>query len=337
MKAVKVRNPASLDSLDSLEVVEIDAPGEPGVGEVRVKLHASSLNFHDYAVVAGMIPTEDGRIPLSDGAGEIEAVGDGVEEFAVGDRVMSVFFPQWNDGRPPLGSFESTPGDGIDGFAREQVVKPARAFTRIPANLDFAQAACLPCAGLTAWRALMEDGNLQAGQTVLLEGTGGVSIFALKIAKAAGARVIITSSSDEKLAKARDLGADHTINYKSNDDWGRQAFDWSDGGVDHVVEVGGPGTVNQAIDAIRPGGHIHLIGVLTGQKGEVETAALMRKMGRLQGLTVGSRAMQLRMIDAIEATGIEPVISDRFALADLPDAFRHEQDQKHFGKIAVDI
>jgi len=183
----------------------------------------------------------------------------------------------------------------------------------------------------------MEDGNLQTGQTVLLEGTGGVSIFALKIARAAGARVIITSSSDDKLAKARELGADHTINYASNESWGDEAFDWSKGGVDHVVEVGGPGTVNHAIKAIRPGGHIHLIGVLTGQKGEVETAALMRKMGRLQGLTVGSRAMQLRMIAAIEAAGIEPVISDRFALADLADAFRHEQDQKHFGKIAIEI
>ncbi|MEL7729699.1 NAD(P)-dependent alcohol dehydrogenase [Citromicrobium bathyomarinum] len=334
MKTVKVRNPASLDSL---EVVDIDAPGEPGPGEVRVKLHASSLNFHDYAVVAGMIPTEDGRIPLSDGAGEVEAVGEGVEEFSPGDRVVSTFFPEWRDGRPPMGSFETTPGDGIDGFARECVVKPVSAFTRMPDNLDYVQAACLPCAGLTAWRALMEDGNLKAGQTVLLEGTGGVSMFALRIAKAAGARVIITSSSDEKLARARELGADHTINYKSTENWGDKAFDWAGGGVDHVVEVGGPGTVNQAIAAIRPGGHIHLIGVLTGRKGEVETAALMGKMGRLQGLTVGSRAMQLRMIAAIEATGIEPVISDRFALADLADAFRHEQEQKHFGKIVVDI
>ncbi|GAB5348497.1 zinc-dependent alcohol dehydrogenase family protein [Alteriqipengyuania sp. 357] len=339
MQAVKVRNPASLDSL---EVVDMADPGEPGPGEVRVKLHASSLNFHDYAVVAGMIPTDDGRIPLSDGAGEVVAVGEGVEAFAVGDRVISTFFPDWNDGTPPMGSFETTPGDGIDGFAREEVVKPVRAFTHAPANLDYVEAATLPCAGLTAWRALMEDGKMKPGQTVLVQGTGGVSIFGLLFAKAAGARVIATSSSDAKLEKVRALGADHTINYKTTENWGEAAYDWVRSelgaqGVDHVIEVGGPGTVNQSIAAIRPGGHIHLIGVLTGQSGEVETAALMRKMGRLQGLTVGSHAMQRRMVAAIEANDIHPQISDRFALADLADAFRHEEGGSHFGKIAVEI
>lgn len=335
MKAVRVRNPASLDSL---EVVDIDDPAEPGPGEVTVKLYASSLNFHDYAVVAGMIPTEDGRIPLSDGAGEVVAVGEGVEEFAVGDRVISTFFPKWRDGAPPMGSFETTPGDGIDGFACELATRPVEAFTHAPESLDFLGAATLPCAGLTAWRALMEDGKLQPGQTVLIQGTGGVSLFALLFAKAAGARVIATSSSDDKLGTVRKLGADHTINYKSNENWGEETFEWTGGkGVDHVVEVGGPGTVNQSIAAIRPGGHIHLIGVLTGRSGEVETAALMRKMGRLQGLTVGSRAMQQRMIAAIDANGLKPQISDRFALKRLADAFRHEESGKHLGKIAIEI
>lgn len=335
MKAVRVRNPASLDSL---EVVDIADPAEPGPGEVTVKLYASSLNFHDYAVVAGMIPTEEGRIPLSDGAGEVVAVGEGVEEFAVGDRVISTFFPKWRDGAPPMGSFETTPGDGIDGFACEMATRPVEAFTHAPESLDFLGAATLPCAGLTAWRALMEDGKLQPGQTVLIQGTGGVSLFALLFAKAAGARVIATSSSDDKLGTVRKLGADHTINYKSNENWGEEAFDWTGGkGVDHVIEVGGPGTVNQSIAAIRPGGHIHLIGVLTGRSGEVETAALMRKMGRLQGLTVGSRAMQQRMIAAIDANGLKPQISDRFALKRLADAFRHEESGKHLGKIAIEI
>ncbi|MBB3034111.1 zinc-dependent alcohol dehydrogenase family protein [Alteriqipengyuania lutimaris] len=334
MKAVKVRNPASLDSLD---VVEMDEPRDPAAGEIKVKLHASSLNFHDYAVVAGMIPTDDGRIPLSDGAGEVIAVGDGVEDFAVGDRVISTFFPHWVDGDSPLGSFEGTPGDGIDGFAREMVTKPTSAFTHAPESLDFVEAATLPCAGVTAWRALMEDGKMQPGQTVLIEGTGGVSLFALLFAKAAGAKVIATSSSDEKLETVRKLGADHTINYKSNEKWGEEAYDWSGGGVDHVVEVGGPGTLNQAISAIRAGGHIHLIGILTGMSGEVQTAALMRKMGRLQGLTVGSHAMQRRMIAAIDANGLKPQISDRFALGNLADAFRHEEDGGHLGKIAIEI
>ncbi|MCA0978655.1 NAD(P)-dependent alcohol dehydrogenase [Qipengyuania flava] len=335
MKAVRVRTPASLDSL---EVVDIAEPGTPAAGEITVKLHASSLNFHDYAVVAGMIPTDDKRIPLSDGAGEVVAVGEGVEEFAVGDRVISTFFPRWERGAPPLGSFETTPGDGIDGFAREMVTKSTNAFTHAPQSLDFVEAATLPCAGLTAWRALMEDGKLVPGQTVLIQGTGGVSLFALLFAKAAGAKVIATSSSDEKLETVRDLGADHTINYKSCENWGDAAFDWTDGkGVDHVIEVGGPGTVNQSIAAIRPGGHIHLIGVLTGQSGEVETAALMRKMGRLQGLTVGSRVMQQRMIAAIDANGLKPQISDRFPLEKLADAFRHEESGKHLGKIAIEI
>ena len=335
MKAVKVRNPASLDSL---EIVELDDPGEPGPGELRVRLHASSLNFHDYAVVSGKIETQDGRIPLSDGAGEVTAVGDGVTSFRPGDRVVSTFFPQWDDGDPPMGSFEQTPGDGIDGYAREHVVKPANAFVHAPETLDYVESATLTTAGLTAWRALVEDGKLKPGQTVLVQGTGGVSLFALLFAKVAGARVIATSSSNEKLEKVRSLGADHTINYKSCETLGDAAFDWTDGkGVDHVVEVGGPGTVNQSIAAIRPGGHIHLIGVLTGRSGEVQTAALLRKMGRLQGLTVGSHAMMRRMIAAIDANGIKPQISDRFSLDDLADAFRHEESGGHLGKIAIEI
>ena len=335
MKAVRIGDPATLDNLD---VFEADAPPAPGPGEVQVRLRASSLNFHDYAVVTGRIPAAAGRIPMSDGAGEVIAVGPGVTLFEEGDHVVSTFFPDWIDGIPPTTSFEGVPGDGIDGFAREIANVPELGLTRIPQGFTFAQAATLTCAGVTAWRALFVDDNLKPGDTVLVQGTGGVSIFALQLAKAAGAYVVATSSSDEKLERVRAMGADHTINYKSTPEWGDEVRKLTGGaGVDTIVEVGGPGTLNQSIRAIRVQGHIALIGVLTGQKGEVETARLMGKNARLQGLTVGSRAMQLDLIDAIEADGIEPVISDTFPLDRLADAFRHQESGDHLGKIVVEI
>ena len=191
MKVISLRSPGGLDNL---EVLDTEAPGEPGPGEMRVRIHASSLNFHDYLVANGSIRTEDGRIPMSDGAGVVEAVGDGVEEFSVGDRVVSTFFPDWLDGRARVGNFRRTPGDGIDGYAREQVVAKSQCFTRAPEGYSHQEAATLTTAGLTAWRALVVNGPLMAGQTVLTLGTGGVSIFALQFARAMGASVIATSS-----------------------------------------------------------------------------------------------------------------------------------------------
>lgn len=333
MKVVTLKAPGGLDHL---EVQEREAPGEPGPDEIRVRLHASSLNFHDYGVVAGMIPTEDGRIPMSDGAGVVEAVGEGVEEFAVGDAVVSTFFPTWLEGPARLGNFITTPGDGVDGYARERVIRPATWFTRQPQGYSHAESATLTTAGLTAWRALVVDGGLKAGDTVLVLGTGGVSIFALQFARLMGARVIATSSSDEKLARLRELGAEHTINYKSEPEWGKKVKALTDGaGVDQVVEVGGPGTLPQSIDAVRIGGHIALIGVLTGREGEIPTARLMAKQARLQGLIVGSRRHQLEMIRAIEAGGLRPVIDRRFALDEIADAFRHQESGRHFGKICL--
>ncbi|CAM4041362.1 NAD(P)-dependent alcohol dehydrogenase [Vreelandella rituensis] len=335
MKAVTLKQPGGLDNL---QLQDTPAPGEPGPGEIRVRIHASSLNFHDYAVVAGMIPTEEGRIPMSDGAGVVEAVGEGVEEFAVGDAVVSTFFPHWLEGPARVGNFATTPGDGVDGYAREQVIHPVEWFTHQPKGYSHAESATLTTAGLTAWRALVVDGGLKAGDSVLVLGTGGVSIFALQFARMMGARVIATSSSDAKIERLKELGAEHTLNYKNEPEWGKKVKELTNGrGVDHVIEVGGPGTLPQSIDAVRIGGHIALIGILTGREGEIPTAKLMAKQARLQGLIVGSRRNQQEMIRAIDATDMHPVIDRRFSLEDIADAFRYEEAGRHFGKICLEF
>ncbi|OBX38061.1 alcohol dehydrogenase [Halomonas elongata] len=213
MKLVTLASPGGLDRL---RLQEHDAPGEPGPGEIRVRIHASSLNFHDYGVVSGGMPTAEGRIPMSDGAGVVEAVGEDVDTFSVGDSVVSTFFPTWLTGPAEVGDFRTVPGDGVDGYAREAVIRPQTWFTHAPRGYSHAQAATLTTAGLTAWRALVVEGGLKAGDSVLVLGTGGVSIFALQFAKAMGATVIATSSSDDKLARLESLGADHTINYRTH-------------------------------------------------------------------------------------------------------------------------
>ncbi|MEC7743430.1 MAG: NAD(P)-dependent alcohol dehydrogenase [Pseudomonadota bacterium] len=333
-----IRTGATPSTLEALEVTELDEAAAPGPGEITVDLKASSLNYHDYAVVKGMIPTAQGRIPMSDGAGVVTAVGDGVSEFAVGDHVVSTFFPDWRDGGPPSSAFTRVPGDGIDGYARDAVTAPTHWFTRAPQGYSHAEAATLTCAGLTAWRALFVDYALKPGDTVLVQGTGGVSIFALQFAKAAGATVIATSSSDEKLQRVKAMGADHLINYKDVEAWGPKALEITGGrGVDCVVEIGGAGTLDQSMLATRVGGHIALIGVLAGFAGPVQTAVLFSKNLTVQGLTVGSRRMQQDMIAAIEANGIKPVISDTFTLEELAEAFRHQESGGHFGKIAIEI
>jgi NADPH:quinone reductase-like Zn-dependent oxidoreductase len=335
MRSVTLGAPGGLDRL---KLVEAPDPGAPAAGEVRVRVHATSLNYHDYRVVTGAIPASDGRIPMADGAGVIEAVGEGVTELAAGDHVVSCFFPTWQDGPPEVSNFSTVPGDGVDGYARDIVVRPASWFTRAPKGFSHAEAATLTTAGLTAWRALVVDDAVKAGDTVLVLGTGGVSIFALQFAKALGATVIATSSSDAKLARYRELGADHTINYKSEPQWGAAVTRWTGGrGVDHVVEVGGPGTLPQSIAAVRIGGHISLIGTLTGRGGEIPTAALMVKQARLQGLIVGSRRHQREMVRALDATGLRPVIDRTFTLDKLADAFRYEESGAHFGKICVEL
>jgi NADPH:quinone reductase-like Zn-dependent oxidoreductase len=329
MKVAAVRAPGGLDK------IAIESRPEPaaGPGQILLRVRASSLNFHDFAVVAGMIRTADGRIPMSDGAGEVVAVGEGVTAFKTGDQALSTFFPNWPGGGPALPRLTGVPGDHVDGFAAEYVAMPADAFTRLPRGWSLAEAATLPCAALTAWRALMVEARIKPGDVVLTQGTGGVSIFALQLAKAAGATVIATSSSPEKLARLKDL-----INYKQEPNWGQAAAALTGGrGVDAVVEIGGPGTLGQSIHACRIGGHISLIGVLTGVSGEVPTALAMTKNVTIKGVTVGSRQDQEEMIAAIEANGIRPVIDSTFVLDEIAGAFAHQISQKHFGKICLEF
>ncbi|MBL6897034.1 MAG: NAD(P)-dependent alcohol dehydrogenase [Luminiphilus sp.] len=334
MQAMKLTAPGGIDQLHLADI----EPRAPGFGEIQVEIKATSLNFHDYAVVTGLIPAEDGRIPMSDGAGIVTAVGEGVTAHALGDRVLSYFFPNWSAGRPTLPDLLGVPGDHADGFAAQMVTMPASAFSRMPANLDFEAASTLTCAGLTAWRALVVETDLKPGDWVLVQGSGGVSVVALQLARMMGCRVIATSSSDAKLERLGALGAEHLINYKTHANWGEQAFQLTGNtGVDLVVEVGGPGNLPQSINALAIDGCISLIGVLTGWSGEVPTAALMTKNGRLSGITVGSQADHANMIAAVEANDLQPVIDKTFALEDLGDAFRYQESQQHFGKICVSL
>lgn len=311
---------------------------EPEAGEITVRVRASSLNYHDLGVVSGAMGPAERRIPMSDGAGDVIAVGAGVEEFAVGDHVVSTFFPDWLDGEPSVAGFGRVPGDGIDGYAREQITMPATAFTRAPKGYSHAQAATLTTAGLTAWRALFENGRLAPGQTVLVQGSGGVSIFALQLAKLAGANVIATTSSQEKMGRLKELGADEVINYRENPDWGKAVRRLTGGrGVDHVVEVGGPATLAQSITASRVGGHIAVIGVLTGIDSELPLVQALARQVRLQALIVGSRLHQQNFVRAIEATGLQPVIDRHFPLEDMVAAFQYQASGQHFGKIVLDI
>lgn len=334
MQAMRLTSPGGLDKLTATTV----EPVAPAPGQIQVEVKASSLNFHDYAVVAGLLPVEDGRIPMSDGAGIVTAVGECVEGFAVGDKVLSCFFPNWQDGPPAFEKLLGVPGDHADGFAAGSVTRAAQGFTRMPANLDFDAAATLSCAGVTAWRALMVETHLKPGDWVLVQGSGGVSVFALQLARMMGCKIIATSSSNEKLERLSALGAHHTINYREVPKWGDEVMTITGGrGVDLVVEVGGPGTVPQSIRAVAFGGCISMIGVLTGYAGEVPTTELFQKNARISGITVGSRRHQMDLVAAVEANDLRPVIDSSYPLAQLADAFRHQESQRHFGKICVDI
>ncbi len=314
---------------------EVSAPAR---GEITVGLRANSLNYHDFAVVSGMWGPSEKRIPMADGAGEVIAVGADVSEFKVGDSVVSTFFPEWIAGTPLVEGFVTVPGDGIDGYAREQVTAKATSFTLAPTGWSHAEASTLTTAGLTAWRALMADDSLKPGDTVLIQGTGGVSIFALQFAKMAGATVIATSSRDEKLERLKAMGADHVINYRKDPLWGETALALTGGrGVDHIIEVGGPATLEQSMIAIRVGGHISIIGILSGVSGAMNFVPMLIKQVRLQGVLVGSRSQQQDMVRAINANGMHPVIDRHFPLTDMVEAFKYQETNQHFGKIILDI
>ena len=310
----------------------------PRAGEIKVRLHANSLNYHDFAVVSGMWGPTEPRIPMADGAGVVLEVGEGVTEFSVGDHVVSTFFPTWLAGEPLVEGFATTPGDGVDGYAREVVTTIANAFTLAPKGWSHIEASTLTTAALTAWRALFSDDALKPGDTVLIQGTGGVSIFALQFAKMAGATVIATSSNDEKLERLKSFGADHLINYKKTPQWGNVVREITNHqGVDHVIEVGGPATLEQSMTAARIGGHISVIGILTGLGGEISIVSALIKQLRLQGVLVGNRTQQQEMIKAINANNMRPVIDKVFALENIVEAFRYQETNQHFGKICLEM
>jgi NADPH:quinone reductase-like Zn-dependent oxidoreductase len=335
MKSLILKAPGGLENLT---FVERDMP-RPRAGELLVRIHASSLNFHDYVVAKGIKPVEDGRILMSDAGGEVVDVGDGVTGFAAGDHVVSVFYREWLAGTVATDLQANTiPGDTCDGYGSDYVAVPETWFTRAPAGWSHTEAATLTCAGLTAWRGLVTEGKPKPGDTVLIQGTGGVSIFALQFAKAAGAAVIATSSSDEKLERLKALGADHVINYRETPDWGMKAREITGGrGVDHVVEIGGSGTLAQSIRACARGGHIALIGVLAGMGGDIPAYEIFLSQIRISGVLVGSRDDQLEMIRALDVNGIRPVIDSTFTVDALADAYRHQASGKHFGKICVTL
>lgn len=332
MKTSYVKTPCSLDN-----VVYDDRPDPtPGPRQVLVRWHASSLNYHDYIVVSGVKPTPgDGIIPLSDGAGEVVAVGDEVTKWAVGDKVMSLFFPDWIDGTPTPSEIARIPGDTCQGYGSDLSAVDEHSLTLMPEGYSYAEAATLPCAGLTAWRALFADCNLKFGDRVLVEGSGGFSIFCLQFAKAAGATVFATSSSDEKLEKMKALGADYLINYKKEPEWGAKVYELSGGGVDHAMDVGG-NTLNQSITACRIGGNVSSVGILEGFGAEVNLGLMIHRQIQIKTVMVGSRKMQEDMVKAINASGIKPVIDTTFPLSKLADGFRHQIANKHFGKIVIE-
>lgn len=311
-----------------------------GPHEVHVRFHAGSLNYRDLMVALGLYnpKMQLPRILGSDAAGEVVAVGERVTRHKVGDRVASLFFQDWQDGEITQTTGKSALGGAMDGvFATERVL-PETGVIAFPEALSFEEAATLPCAALTAWNGLVEKGKLHAGQTVLVLGTGGVSMFALQIAKAHGARVILTSSSDEKLARGKDLGADEAINYKTRPDWDAEVLKQTSGrGVDHVVEVGGPGTLERSLNAVCPGGHVYLIGVLSEPGKGVNVMPVLVKSVHLDGVYVGSQAMFACMNAAIEVNRLKPVIDRVFPLADARAAFEHLRSGNHFGKVVLSL
>lgn len=334
MKAYEVSK--GCKSLEGLRLAERPQP-EPGPGQLLVRMRAAALNYRDLLVVTGGYfggPVTRDTIPLSDGAGEVVAVGAGVTGFQKGERVAGTFFLGWIDG-PPSGP-RQTRGAPADGMLTEYALLDEVDAVAIPKSLSFEEAATLPCAGVTAWHALVVTCRVRPGDTVLVMGSGGVSMFALQFAKAAGARVIMTSSSDEKLERGRALGADAGINYRRTPEWEKEVLNLTDNrGVDYVVEVGGPGTLARSMQAVAYAGKIALIGFLAGPQGDTSPHPLMRKGASLHGIFVGSRTMFERMNVAIEANGIKPVIDKVFEFERAHDAYRHQQSGAHVGKVVI--
>ena len=339
MRAIQVEAPFGLDAL---RIVERPDP-TPGPGHVLVRMRSVSLNYRDLLMVQcmygrGGASNADVITPFSDGCGVVEAVGQGVTRFKPGDRVATLFFQGWVSGPPTLEKVVTALGFPIPGAGAELQTFSQEGLSKVPDFLTDHQVATLPCAALTAWRGLFQDARLEPGDTVVLQGTGGVSIFGLQFAHAAGYRTVITSSSDEKLARAKALGADHTVNYRTTPDWSKPVREATGGkGADFIMEVGGGGTIQESMRAIRIGGHIAIIGVVAGAGDPFNPAALIGNSAKLQGLSVGSRDMFEAMCRAIELRRISPVVDKVFPFTEVAAAFKSMQGGEHFGKIVLEF
>ena len=331
MRQATVEGAFGIDNVVWREVAE----PQPGPGQVLVSMRAASLNYRDYLVATGRynpkMPLP--RVLMSDGAGEVIGLGAGATKFALGDRVAGIFMQSWLSGpyRDVYG--KSALGGAIDGVLAEQIVFGEDGLIAVPSHLSFEEAATLPCAGVTAWNALFENGALRPGDTVLVQGSGGVSVFALQFAKMAGARVIATSSNPIKIEKLKNLGADWVLNYQQNAEWGKAIA--KAGGVDHVVEVGGAGTLEQSLHAVRAGGKVSLIGILTGASASLNIAPILHKHLQIQGIYVGSRAMFENMNGALTQNQMRPVIDSVYEGAQIQEALRFMESAGHLGKIVI--
>jgi NADPH:quinone reductase-like Zn-dependent oxidoreductase len=325
--------------IDNLRVAE-RPDADPGPGQVKLRMKAATLNYRDLLTVNGAYGSSYKLplVPLSDGCGEVVAVGAGVTRVRPGDRVATLFFQKWIGGEPTREALGAALGGGLDGVWRDAMVLSEDGVSKVPSHLSDAEVASLPCAALTAWRSLVVEGGLKAGETVVVQGTGGVSIFALQFAKAAGAQVIVTSSSDEKLARAKALGADHLVNYKKVAAWSGAVREITGGrGADHIVEVGGAGTLGQSLASVRVGGHISIIGVLAGASNDLMIPFVIGTNAKIKGISVGAREHFEDMCRAIALHRIKPVVDKTFAFGAAKEALGHMAGQGHFGKIAIDL
>lgn len=326
--------------LDNVRVKDVAEP-QPGAGGVLVRMRVASLNYRDLVTIEGGYGSQQKRsdlILLSDGAGEVVGVGEAVTEFKPGDRVIACFFQNWEAGRATAGRLRSGLGGLLDGVACEYRALPASGVMRMPDYLTWTEAATLPCAALTAWSAVVGETATRPGDSVVTQGTGGVSLFALQFALACGARVIATSSSDAKLARLAELGAAHLVNYREVAEWGRRVVERTAGvGADLVVEVGGAQSLAQSLRAVRVGGAIALVGVLSGGRAELNLGPVVTRHVRMLGITVGSRDRLAEMIAAMTAKEIRPVIDRVFPLAEIKDALLYLKARRHFGKVCIEI
>ncbi len=324
--------------MDNLKLTDLPDP-KPGYGQVLIRVMASALNFRELVTIEGQYGpnVKAPIIPCPDGAGEVVEVGDGVTSLVPGDRVATMFFQSWQDG-PPTGEKQAQAlGGPLDGTMTEMMVLSEKGVAKIPDYMTYLEAATLPCAALTAWSALVTEGNIKAGDTVVMQGTGGVSLFALQFAKMLGARAIITSSSDEKLERAKALGADEVINYRTNPDWDKAVKKMTNGeGADHIVEVGGAETLTKAVRAVRIGGTISLIGVLSGAAGAFPLPLVLMRNVRIQGITVGSREGFVAMVKAMAQNEIHPVVDKVFPFEQAKEALAFLKSGKHYGKVCLD-